>query len=158
PPPPEMVGLPEEGAPKAEVGPYQVAVEPAFGAPGLKTFRPESLDPFPRRDRLPVVVWGNGGCSIDTPVYAGFLSTIASHGFLVVTTALTPQDSARRQASADDLKAAIDWADAENTRAGSPLRGKIETKRVAVMGQSCGGGLAITVGADQRVSTIGVFN
>jgi dienelactone hydrolase len=159
PPPPEMVGLPEEGAPKAEVGPYLVAMEPAFGAPGLKTFRPRSLDRFPQRDTLPVVVWGNGGCFVDSPVYTGFLSTIASHGFLVITTAGTSQVGAPpRQASADDLKAAIDWSDAENTREGSPLKGKIATKRVAVMGQSCGGGLAITLGADPRVSTIGVFN
>lgn len=158
---PEMIAtaLPEEGAPKAEPGPYQVTAEPAFGAPGLRTFRPATLDPFPTRDTLPVVVWGNGGCAIDNPRYAGFLSTIASHGFLVVTTAGTGQEgAARRRATADDLKAAIDWAERENARAGSPLNGKIETKRVAVMGQSCGGILSITLGADPRVGTIGVFN
>jgi dienelactone hydrolase len=57
-----------------------------------------------------------------------------------------------------DLKAAMDWAERENSRAASPLYGKIETRQVAVMGQSCGGFLAITLGADPRVSTIGVFN
>jgi dienelactone hydrolase len=158
---PEMIAsaLPEEGAPKALPGPYPVTAEPAFGAAGLRTFRPASLDRFPSRDTMPVVVWGNGGCAVDSPRYAGFLSTIASHGFLVITTAGAPQaGAARRQASAEDLKAAIDWADKENTRAGSPLKGKIQTKRIAVMGQSCGGALAITLGADPRVSTIGVFN
>ena len=33
--------------------------------PGLRTFRPSSLDRFPKRDTMPVVVWGNGGCAID---------------------------------------------------------------------------------------------
>lgn len=158
---PEMIAsaLPEEGAPKAEPGPYQVTAEPAFGNPSLKTFRPSSLDRFPKRDTMPVVVWGNGGCAIDNPRYTGFLTTIASHGFLVITTAgAAPEGAPRRQATADNLKAAIDWAERENTRAGSPLNGKIETKRVAVMGQSCGGFLAITLGADPRVATIGVFN
>lgn len=158
---PEMIAsaLPEEGAPKAQPGPYQVIPEPAVGAPGLRTFRPASLDRFPRRERLPVVVWGNGGCAVDSPRYAGFLSTIASHGFLVITTAgAPPQGAPRRQASAADLKAAIDWAEQENARAGSALNGKIDLKRVAVMGQSCGGVLAITLGADPRVGTIGVFN
>jgi hypothetical protein len=158
---PEMIAsaLPEEGAPKAQPGPYAVSAEPAFGAPGLKTFRPTSLDRFPKRDTLPLVVWGNGGCAIDSPRYAGFLSTIASHGFLVVTTAGAAQAGApRRQANADDLRAAIGWAEQENARAGSPLQGKIQTKEVAVMGQSCGGVLAITLGADPRVGTIGVFN
>jgi dienelactone hydrolase len=158
---PEMIAtsLPEEGAPKAESGPYAVTQEPAAGAAGLTTFRPTGLDRFPRHDTLPVLVWGNGGCAVDSPRYAGFLTTIASHGFLVITTAGAPQPgAARRQTTADDLKAAIDWADRENGRSGSPLAGKIDTQKVAVMGQSCGGALAITLGADPRVRTIGVFN
>ncbi|MBX5463277.1 MAG: hypothetical protein IRZ28_19575 [Steroidobacteraceae bacterium] len=158
---PEMIAtaLPEESAPKAVPGPYAVTTERAFGAPGLKTFRPANLDPFPTRDILPVVIWGNGGCAIENARYSGFLSTVASHGFLVVTTTgATQAGAAPRRATADDLKAAIDWAERENARAGSPLNGKIETKRVAVMGQSCGGALAITLGANPRVGTIGVFN
>jgi dienelactone hydrolase len=163
---PEMIAsaLPEEGAPKAEPGPYQVTAEPAFGATGLKTFRPTKLDAFPKRDTMPVVVWGNGGCAVDNPKYDGLLTTIASHGFLVITTTGAPQaapppaGTPRRQATADDLTAAIDWADRENARAGSPLNGKIETRRVSVMGQSCGGALAVRLGADPRVGTIGVFN
>ncbi len=157
--------LPEEGAPKAEPGQYAVSSAPAFGADGFKIFHPAKLDNFPRRDKLPVVVWGNGGCAIDNPRYGGFLETIASHGFLVVTTAASaaPQAPAqpgapRRSATNADLKAGIDWAERENTRAGSPLSGKIDTSQVAVMGQSCGGRLSIELGADPRVKTIGVFN
>jgi dienelactone hydrolase len=159
---PEMIAtaLPEEGAPLAQPGSYPVMSELAFGNDALMTYRPSNLDRFPREDTLPVVVWGNGGCAIDGSRYAGFLTTIASHGFLVITTAgPAPQPGApRRQATADNLKAAIDWADRENVRAGSPLGGKIETGKVAVMGQSCGGILSIALGADPRVDTIGVFN
>jgi hypothetical protein len=156
---PEMINttLPLEGAPLAVAGPYQTTSEPAFGAPGLMVFRPATLDAFPARDTLPVVVWGNGGCAIDTTRYSGFLSTIASHGFVVLGTA--PQEGAtRRQATADDLLSAVDWAFAETKRSGSPLNGKIDTDQVAVMGQSCGGFLSISLGADPRVDTIGVFN
>ncbi len=158
---PEMIAaaLPEEGAPKAQPGPYMVTSEPAFSAPGLRIFRPASLDRFPKRDTLPVVIWGNGGCAIDAARYAGFLSTIASHGFLVITTAgAQPAGAPRVQATAENLAAAIDWAQRENLRDGAPLLGKIATQHVAVMGQSCGGVLAITLGADPRVGTIGVFN
>jgi hypothetical protein len=120
-------------------------------------FRPTNLDAFPARDTLPVVVWGNGGCAIDTSRYSGFLGTIASHGFVVLGTA--PQEGAARpQATSDDLRGAVDWAFAETRRAGSPLNGKIDTDQVAVMGQSCGGFLSIALGADPRVDTIGVFN
>lgn len=155
----EMIerALPLEGAPKAVPGPYQVSSEGAFEAPGHHLYRPAELDAFPKKDTLPVMVWGNGGCAIDSTRYSGFLSTIASHGFLVVGT--VPQESAaRRQETADDVRAAIDWAEKENTRAGSPLKGKIALDKVAVMGQSCGGFLSIVLGADPRVKTIGVFN
>ena len=149
--------LPLEGAPLAEPGPYEVASGPAFGKPGLMLFHPANLDAFPARDTLPVLVWGNGGCAIDTGRYGGFLSTIASHGFLVLGTA-PEEGAARRQATADDLRAGIDWAFAESARDGSPLRGKVATDQVAVMGQSCGGFLSLSLGADPRVDTIGMFN
>jgi len=156
---PEMItsALPVEGAPLAETGPYAVTSEGAFGSPGLMVFRPTDLAAFPARDTLPVMVWGNGGCAIDTTRYGGFLGTIASHGFLVLGTA-AHEGAPRRQATADDLRAAVDWAEAENTRAGSPLNGKIATNQMAVMGQSCGGFLSVSLGADPRVDTIGVFN
>jgi hypothetical protein len=154
--------LPLEGAPLAVAGPYQVTSGAAFGAPALMVFHPSSFDAFPSRDTMPVLVWGNGGCAIDTSRYSGFLSTIASHGFLVLGTAAqegaAQQGAARRQATADDLRAGIDWAVAENGRNGSPLRGKIDTNQVAVMGQSCGGFLSLSLGADPRVDTIGMFN
>jgi dienelactone hydrolase len=151
-----MTALPVEGAPLAEPGPYEVTSEAAFGSPGHVIFRPANLDAFPARDTLPVLVWGNGGCAIDSTRYSGFLTTIASHGFLVLGTAA--QEGATGRATADDLRAAVDWAEAEAARAGSPLNGKIATDQVAVMGQSCGGFLSISLGADPRVDTIGVFN
>jgi hypothetical protein len=155
----EMIerALPLEGAPLAESGPYKVTSEGAFGSPGHLVFRPATLDAFPKNDTLPVMVWGNGGCAIDSTRYSGFLTTIASHGFLVLGT-VGQQGAPRRQATADDLRAAIDWAEKENARTGSPLEGKIAVDKVAVMGQSCGGFLSIALGADPRVKTIGVFN
>jgi hypothetical protein len=84
----EMIerALPVEGAPLAEPGPYKVASEGAFGSPSHLVFRPAILDAFPKKDTLPVMIWGNGGCTIDSTRYSGFLTTIASHGFLVLCT------------------------------------------------------------------------
>jgi hypothetical protein len=155
----EMINrqLPLEGAPLAVPGPYEVVSETAFGSAGHLVFRPEDLSSFPNADSLPVMAWGNGGCAINTARYGGFLSTIASHGFIVIGTQPIEGEENRR-ATADDLLAGIDWAEAENERVGSPLRGKIATDRVAVMGQSCGGFLSVALGLDPRVGTIGVFN
>jgi hypothetical protein len=155
----EMIerSLPLEGAPFAEPGPYKVTSEAAFGSPGHLVFRPAALDAFPKKDTLPVMVWGNGGCAIDGRRYSGFLTTIASHGILVLAT-VPLEGAAPRQATADDLRAAIDWTGKENARTGSPLEGRIAMDKIAVMGQSCGGFLSIALGADPRVKTIGVFN
>ena len=155
----EMIAtaLPVEGAPLAVPGPYKVEGGPAFGSPGHVVYRPADLAPFPAKDTMPVMVWGNGGCAINSNRYAGFLTTIASHGFVVLATAAQPGAEAGR-ATADNLRAAIAWAETENARAGSPLNGKIALDRVAVMGQSCGGFMALELGANPRVDTIGVFN
>lgn len=155
----EMINmqLPLEGAPLAVAGPYATLSEGAFGSARHILFRPTELNAFPATDTLPVVVWGNGGCAIANPQYAGFLGTIASHGYLVLTTTALEGDEGRRQ-TADDLLAAIAWAETENARAGAPLQGKIDTSHVAVMGSSCGGFLSVALGTDPRVGTIGVFN
>jgi hypothetical protein len=156
---PEMIAtaLPLEGAPLAVPGPYKVESGPAFGSPGHVVFRPADLSPFPSRDALPVMVWGNGGCAINSTRYGGFLTTIASHGFVVLATAAQPGATGGR-ATADNLRGAITWAETENARADSPLKGKIALDRLSIMGQSCGGFLALELGADPRVDTIGVFN
>jgi dienelactone hydrolase len=153
----EMIAtaLPVEGAPLAVAGPYKVEGGPAFGSPGHVVYRPADLSAFPAKDTLPVMVWGNGGCAINSTRYAGFLTTIASHGFVVLATAAEPGVT---RATADNLRKAIAWAETENTRAESPLKGKINLDKVAVMGQSCGGFMSLELGADPRVDTIGVFN
>jgi dienelactone hydrolase len=64
-----------------------------------------------------------------------------------------PSDTAAAQ-----MIDAIDWAVAENKRAGSRLQGRLDVQRIAVMGQSCGGLQAIDAARDPRVTTLGVWN
>ena len=155
----EMIArqLPLEGAPLAIAGQYETVMEPIAGQPRLALYRPAKLDAFPKKDTLPVLVWGNGGCALDSKQFGGYLKTIASHGYLVVTTA-SPEGANPARATIEDLKAALDWSQAEAMRSGSPLAGKIDKAHVAVMGVSCGGFLTVGLSSDPRVSTIGVFN
>src|SRR5579872_6518162 len=53
---------------------------------------------------------------------------------------------------------AIKWASAENDRAGSKYYQHLNTDKIAVMGQSCGGVQAIEVAADPRVTTAVIWN
>ena len=59
---------------------------------------------------------------------------------------------------ASDLTTAIDWALAENKRAGSPYFGKIDARKVAVSGFSCGGLQAMTAAKDPRVAAVVLQN
>jgi hypothetical protein len=149
--------LPLEGAPLAVPGPYEVVQEPAFGLETHIVFRPADLTAFPSQDTLPVMAWGNGGCGIDGTRYGDFLSTIASHGFLVLTT-VAVEGQERARGVPQNMIDAFDWAEAENARAGSPLNGKVATDSMSAMGQSCGGAMSVGAGADPRAGTIGMFN
>ena len=53
---------------------------------------------------------------------------------------------------------AIDWAIKENGDRSSRFYNKIDTSKVAVMGQSCGGLQALAVSHDPRVTTTVVMN
>ena len=138
--------------------------------------------------KLPIVSWGNGACMHAGNRFRTFLTEIASHGFLVISAGrledpaleVGPQEnpavrrpgdappaapipvdsnSARaRRSTLDHMRQAIDWAVAQNTQASSKFRGRLDTAKIAVAGQSCGGGLATRLASDPRVTTVGVFN
>ena len=57
------------------------------------------------------------------------------------------------------MREAIDWAIKQNGDKASRLYGKLDTAHIAVMGQSCGGLYAETIGAsDPRVTAVGIWN
>jgi dienelactone hydrolase len=127
-------------------------------------FRPNDLSPFTGKNKLPIVVFGNGGCRNSSGEFRNFLSEVASHGFLVIAvgpvnnTMSSGSEGATNVTNAKSLLDAIDWAISENNRPGSVYFQKIETTKIAVMGQSCGGMQALEVSSDPRISTTVVLN
>ena len=132
-------------------------------------YRPADLSKV--QGKLPVVSFGNGGCVNIGSAFKTLLGEVASHGYLAIATgpigpepafpgraAGPPSGMPFEQAKTESLVKAIDWAIAENARKGSPYYGRIDTTKVAVAGQSCGGLQAIAVGADPRVTTVLVLN
>lgn len=120
---------------------------------------------------LPIISFGNGGCRNTSIEFTAFLSELASHGYLVVaagrndvefSAGMMPGTTANGQplqvTDAQQLVRGVDWAIAENARAGSRLFGKLDTKAIAYMGQSCGGLQALTASADPRTTTTVVLN
>ena len=148
-------------------GPYAEAiVEGDPGLPDHTIYRPKDLSPFGASNPLPVIAWGNGGCSSSSRMHANFLAEVASQGFLVL--ALGPyvaEPNAGRGGmgggsgtKSAQMIEAIDWATAENQRSGSKYSGKLDPSKFAVAGMSCGGLQALEVAPDPRVKTLLVMN
>ncbi|WP_089158207.1 cellulose binding domain-containing protein [Micromonospora sp. NBS 11-29] len=132
-------------------GPYPADYETSTTLANHTIFRPQTLP----SERLPIVVWGNGGCSANGLSQGNFLREIASHGFLAIANG-APNGSG--STNSQMLTQSIDWAVAENSRAGSKYYNRLDTTKIAVAGFSCGGLEAYAVSADPRVTTTGIFS
>jgi hypothetical protein len=197
-------GIPPYYTPETPLGggPYKAIMAADPSLPEGVMYYPANID---AAGKLPIIAWGNGACIHAGNRFRGFLTEIASHGFLVISAgqmghvslevgpqenpavtqpgaapparSVQPARSAQPAAkaapadpndpsakwrsmrsNADHLKQAIDWAIAENSRSGSRFFGKLDTTKIGVGGQSCGGGLATQVAADPRVTAVGIFN
>lgn len=153
-------------------GPYPAIKEVDPTLADHVVYRPANLQALGGR-KLGVLVWGNGGCVDDGASARFHLAEIASHGYLVIAPGKIlsgPGASAKPQTrpavpkklavvtTAQDVRAGIDWALAENGRKGSAYHGRIDPKMVAVAGHSCGGLQALQLAGDPRVGTVIVHN
>lgn len=149
-------------------GRFPAILEERADLPDHVVYRPADLGAL-GRDKLGVYVFGNGGCGADGTASRNHLLEIASHGYLVIASGTIPKSAAAKpspggngglqvQTATHLLADAIDWAVAENSRQGSPFRGHIATRAIAVSGWSCGGLQALSVAADPRVRTSVIMN
>lgn len=166
-------------------GPYKAVMEMDPNLPDHTVYRPEDLTAL-NGETLPLVVWGNGACVNVGNAFSNFLTDISSYGFVAIALgpiverntaaapAPTPAPQPAIQQPTDTTQVprnlppaathpsqmidAIKWAAAENDRAGSKFYKRINTGKIAVMGQSCGGVQAIEVAADNRVTTAMIWN
>ena len=170
PPPPNPTNtLPDN----VGTGRYPAMKEEVASLPDHVVYRPRDLAAV-GAGQLGVVAWGNGGCSDDGASTRFHLLELASHGYVTIASGKIlsgPGSPARAPAAppppgqlppprtkASDLNTAIDWALAENTRPGSPYFGKIDPRKVAVSGFSCGGLQALTAAKDPRVAAVVLQN
>lgn len=125
--------------------------------------------------KYPLVAFANGGCISIGNLFEPLLSEIASHGYIVVSGGdVDPElniaklfappvegenkPPAFTQDKTEQLLQTLDWAEKVNGIPGNTFSNKIDTQKMAVAGQSCGGLQSIVAGADPRVKTVLVLN
>lgn len=142
-------------------GPYSAVMTTHATLPTHTVFMPKDLNKFGKKEKLPIIAWGNGACTNSPWEHVNFLSEVASHGFLVVAIGVMPKESGEQvkdKSKSIQLTDAIDWAIAQNDNQKSPFYQKLDTKKIAVSGMSCGGLQTLEVSSDPRVSTVVVCN
>lgn len=163
-----LLGLSAHAQSPGGSGPFPAAMMADASLPSHTLYRPVDLASV---ERLPVVLWGNGGCANSSFSYQPFLREVASHGFLVIAVGPyreTPPPRERRNdppgvwpplaTFSRDLIAGLEWALRQNETVGSEYYGRVDTDNVATMGHSCGGVQAVEAGQDQRVKTVVLLN
>ncbi|WP_220273440.1 alpha/beta hydrolase family protein [Pontibacter diazotrophicus] len=141
-------------------GPYSAIMLTESTLPTHTVFRPKDLSAFGKKNKLPIIAWGNGACANSPWEHVNFLSEVSSYGFLVVAIGPMPQEGEKGtgKSTSSQLLDAIDWAVAQNKDRKSPYYNKIDVTKIAVSGMSCGGLQTLEVASDSRVSTVVVAN
>ncbi|HTC51925.1 MAG TPA: hypothetical protein VK700_08330 [Steroidobacteraceae bacterium] len=145
-------------------GPYKAILSGDSTLPTHTIYRPKDLKPFGPTNRLPLVAFANGGCRDSSAEFRNLLSEVASHGYLIIaigpagTAAVAGSEEHVGTTKASQLLDGIDWATRQTARPQSVFFRKIDTTKVAVVGQSCGGMQALAVSGDPRVSTSIILN
>jgi predicted alpha/beta-hydrolase family hydrolase len=132
---------------------YATIREAARGLPNHTVFRPADMTVF-GPNALPIVLYANGGCNASNFGATYILTVLAARGFFVVANGAFDAVLAGGTTTPSKVTDAINWID----QADAQFFNRLDTTRVAVMGQSCGGLEALVAGANPRVSTVVALN
>jgi hypothetical protein len=123
----------------------------AFEDPSLPAHTIYAPKDIPAGKKLPLVLWGNGGCMALGQTHGNVLTDIASHGYVVIANGAANPPLVTFSKNTDIFDSAL-WAAKEGQKY------NIDVTRVASAGQSCGGMQAYTANQAPGIKTTIIFN
>jgi acetyl esterase/lipase len=110
-----------------------------------------------KKEKLPVLIFCNGGC-VDTSIgYENMLTNIASNGYVVVAIGelqMFAEHEKDQHTPSSMVQKALDWICSPS----SPYYNYIDTEKIAAAGHSCGGAQVLANAADPRLKTYLILN
>ena len=162
----EQLKVPDYGG----SGRYKAVAVREKSLPDFVVYRPMNIDAAmtvgrpgmfatgqPKKEKLPVLIFCNGGC-MDTSIgYENMLTDIASHGYVVVAIGelqMLAQHEKDQHTPSSMVRKALDWI----CSPASPYYNYIDTGKIAAAGHSCGGAQVLANAADPRLKTYLILN
>ena len=114
-----------------------------------------------KTEKLPVLVFCNGGC-MDTSIgYENMLTDIASYGYVIVAIGelqMLAQHEKDQHTPSSMVQQALDWICQQAADPASPYYNKIDQEKIAAAGHSCGGAQVLANADDRRLKTYLILN
>lgn len=155
-------------------GPHKAVAVRERSLPDFVVYRPMNLDAAMRvgrlgmfqtgevkKEKLPVLVFCNGGC-MDTSIgYENMLTDLASYGYVVVAVGqlqMLAQHEKDQHTPSSMVQRALDWICQQAADPSSSYYNIIDTGKIAAAGHSCGGAQVLANAADKRLKTYLILN
>ena len=125
-------------------------------------YRPKDLmHAHARCGALPLLLFGNGGCSDTSVGYERMLSEVASHGYIVVAIG-EMRDSLNERpighTESTELTRGLELILKLNRTKGTEYYNMMDTTKIAAAGHSCGGAQVLFNAGDPRLKTYLILN
>ena len=155
-------------------GPHKAIAVREKLLPDFVVYRPVNMDAAMRvgrlgmfqtgevkTEKLPMLVFCNGGC-MDTSIgYENMLTDIASYGYVVVAIGelqMLAQHENDQHTPSSMVQQSLDWICQQVADPASPYYNKIDQEKIAAAGHSCGGAQVLANAADKRLKTYLILN
>ncbi|MFT2009257.1 chlorophyllase/cutinase-like alpha/beta fold protein [Pontibacter sp. 13R65] len=142
-------------------GPYKAFAAKEATLPDFVVYRPKDIKAAAKAEgKLPVIVFGNGGCANTSITHERVLSEIASHGYIIVAIGPLAKTPVEKPSSTESsmMIDAVNWIESQSKDKKSEYHKLVDLGKIAAMGQSCGGAQVLYASADPRIKSSVMFN